>query len=469
MKTFFFLPRAIRLLALGVAVACSGCATTAVNVAGRFPAHDQAAANLRRIAVAGFQGRGGDEFAASLETELANAQFDGKPYFTLVGSGARSGAGVLSPRDYGRTVGATGVYFGQITERVSSEPLQMETTACARWENRICKQWYQAPVTCERRTVAVAVTPRLMNVATGEIVYTDEKTGQEQTTWCPGAPGTSDVAMIADIQRGILRNIHMDVAPNVQVVQAHVMDDTSGLNGAMGASFEEAVKQMKASNTQSACQLWTKIHDEAPSHVPTVFNLGVCAESAGRHKQALDFYTQAGDLKARPSTSAESSKGIGGWLHAATAKAQALVVQPDDNITTAKNRVQRLIAAQGQLTTIDMTRKADAARERREAAAAERSQQEKATRERREAAAAKQRQDEAVAAHKRDIIAKYGESAGDAILQGKVINGMSKDAVITSIGKPQRTQAASASEEMWIYPSEDVIFTNGKVSYVGKQ
>lgn len=450
---------AIRLLALGVVVGCSGCATT-VNVAGRFPARNQAAANLRRVAIAGFQGRGGNDFAAALETELASAQFDGKPYFTLVGGGARDGADAISAREYGRRVGAIGVYFGQISEQARSEPQSMVRSECARWDNGICKQWYQVPVTCERRTVFVTVTPKLMNVATGEIVYTAEKAGQEQTTWCPGAARKSEVVMVAEIQQGILRDIRMDVAPNVQIVHAEVMDDASGLNDAMSASFEEAVKQMKAGDTQHACETWSKIHDAAPSNMPTVFNLGVCAESAGRFTEALDLYNQAGDLLARASASAESGKGIGGWLHSTTAKAQALVDRPEDDITTAKVRVQRLIAAQGQLTAIQKARQA-------ELAAIQNARKAEANRERRDAAAANRRQEELAAARKRDLIAHYGESATNAILKGGVITGMSKDAVIASIGKPQRTEHASASEVMWIYPSKEVIFTDGKVSYVG--
>lgn len=462
-----FVSRSVRLLALGAALVCAGCATT-VNVAGRFPARNQAAADLRRVAIAGFQGGGGNDFAAALETELASAQFDGKPYFTLLGGGSRNGADAVSAREYGRSVGAAGVYFGQISEQAKGEPQQMERTQCARWDNLVCKQWYKVPVTCELRTVAVTVTPQLLNVATGEVVYTANKSGQEQTTWCPGVARKSEAAMIAEIQRGILRDIRMDVAPNVQIVHAEVMDDPSNLSDTMSTSFEEAVKQMKAGDAQQACETWSKIHHADSSHMPTLFNLGVCAESAGRYTEALDLYNQAGDLLAHSGVSTEGGTSIGGWLRAATAKAQALVNRPEDDIATAKIRVQRLIAAQGQLTSIEKTRQAEADRRRREAATIEQRREEEAARERREADVAKRRQQEMAAAHKRELIAHYGKLAADAISKGEVIAGMGKDAVIASIGKPQRKEAASATEEMWIYPSNQVVFTDGKVSYVEK-
>ncbi len=461
----------IQLLALSAVVIFSGCATLKVNVAGRFPANNQRAANLRRVTIAGFQGRGGSDFAAALETELASTKFDGKPYFTLVGGSTSYGANAILAREYGRKVNANGVYFGQINEQVKNEPQQMEMSKCARWDNFVCKQWYQVPVTCERRTIAVTVTPKLLNIATGEIVYTANKVGQKQTTWCPGETRKSDISMIAEIQRGILYDIRMDVAPTVKILQAKVMDDANGLDDAMSALFEKAVEQVKSGDTQSASKAWTKIHDKNPLHIPTIFNLGVCAESAGHYKKALALYKQAGNLQAHANDSSDSGNGSGNgisdWLHAATAKAHALIDRPENDIATAQVRVEQLIAAQSKLKVIKKEQKAEADLKHRQIAAIKRHQEEEAARERRAAAAAKRRQEAVATAHKQDLITRYGHSAADAILKGKVKNGMSKEAVIASIGKPQHRIAASSSEEEWTYPSKQVIFTNGKVSYVG--
>ncbi len=463
----FFVSRFVRLLALSAAIILSGCAAPKVNVAGRFPANNQRAANLRRVTIAGFQGRGGSNFAAALETELASTKFDGKPYFTLVRCSTSYGANAILAREYGRKVNANGVYFGQIREQVKNEPQQMEMTKCARWDNLVCKQWYKVPVTCEKRTIAVTATPELLNVTTGEIVYTAEKAGQEQTTWCPGETRKNDISMIAAIQRGILHDIRMDVAPTVKILQAKVMDDTNGLDDTMSALFEKAVEQVKSGNTQSASKAWAKIHDKNPLHMPTIFNLGVCAESAGHYKKALALYKQAGNLQAHANDINDSGNGIGNWLHIATAKAHSLIDRPENDITTAKVRVEQLIAAQGKLKVIEKERKAEADLKHRQIVAIKRHREEKVARERHTAAVAKRRQKALIAAHKQNLITRYGHSAADAILKGEVKNGMNKKAVIASIGKPQHIISASSSEEEWIYPSKQVIFTNGKVSYIG--
>ena len=118
-----------------------------------------------------------------------------------------------------------------------------------------------------------------------------------------------------------------------------------------------------------------------------------------------------------------------------------------------------------------LQREEEYARQRREAAAAQEREEARAAaarkREEARAAEARRQQAEAAEAHKRELVARFGEDAANAIVNGKVINGMGIDAVIASIGTPQSKVAASASEEMWSYPSQKVVFTNGKVSYVG--
>lgn len=471
------------------AIVFAGCATT-VNVTGQFPARNQAAANLRQIAVAGFQGQGGNDFAAALESELASARLSGNPYFTVMGSGGRASVEQDSARAYGRIVGATGVYFGSITLQARSQPQQMTQNQCVRWENLTCKQWNQVSATCEQRTVSVTVRPRLVNVETGEIAYASEKSGQAQRTWCPGAARQSDGQLVAEIQRSILREVHMDVAPYTQNVPANVMADAGGLAETLSASFQQAVQEIRAGDTQHACEKWSAIRAESPSHMPTVFNLGVCAESIGSYKEALKFYNEAGDLLTHAQASKESSEGFTGWLRSATTNAQYMLNRADDDIAKAKARVTRLMAAQGQINAAEEAQRAEAQRRQDEAAALEQRRQEEAERQRREAAAAREREEakaaatrrqeeakiaavkrqqaEAAAARKRELVSRFGEGAAGAILNGKVIKGMTKEAVIAAIGKPLSQVSASSSEEMWRYPSQQVIFNNGKVSYVGQ-
>lgn len=66
--------------------------------------------------------------------------------------------------------------------------------------------------------------------------------------------------------------------------------------------------------------------------------------------------------------------------------------------------------------------------------------------------------------HREYIIAKYGETYGSLILQGRVVIGMTKDQCIESWGHPtriNRTTTASRVSEQWVYSRRYLYFENG--------
>ena len=66
--------------------------------------------------------------------------------------------------------------------------------------------------------------------------------------------------------------------------------------------------------------------------------------------------------------------------------------------------------------------------------------------------------------HREYIIAKYGETYGSLILQGRVVIGMTKDQCIEALGHPtriNRTTTASRVSEQWVYSSRYLYFENG--------
>lgn len=68
--------------------------------------------------------------------------------------------------------------------------------------------------------------------------------------------------------------------------------------------------------------------------------------------------------------------------------------------------------------------------------------------------------------HREYIIAKYGESNGSLILQGKVVIGMTKEQCIEALGNPNRinrTTTVSTIYEQWVYSNKYLYFENGKL------
>ena len=68
--------------------------------------------------------------------------------------------------------------------------------------------------------------------------------------------------------------------------------------------------------------------------------------------------------------------------------------------------------------------------------------------------------------HREYIIAKYGETYGSLILQGRVVIGMTKDQCIEALGHPtriNRTTTALTVYEQWVYGGRYLYFENGKL------
>lgn len=278
----------------GLMMVLSACATT-VDISARFPARYAETANIRKIAVAGFDGYGGREFQSALQAELFAARFDGQPYFTVVATGGPS-----DPRDaapYGRSVGAQGVILGTVGTDFNTSSYQGSESRCVRWEGDKCKEYKSFPIPCWRRTVDLMVTPSLVNVANGRVVYSAQKRASRNTSWCGNnSPSTGDLAMVTDAQRDILGDIRRDIAPYNTTLSATLKTKGAGLSDALKPQFNAAVKAASSGDMATACHSWTRINAAQPGNLDTVYDLGVCAESAGDYGKAMTLYRQAQSL-----------------------------------------------------------------------------------------------------------------------------------------------------------------------------
>lgn len=69
---------------------------------------------------------------------------------------------------------------------------------------------------------------------------------------------------------------------------------------------------------------------------------------------------------------------------------------------------------------------------------------------------------------RRDLVAKYGSEMAEIIITGKVVMGMTREQVAAARGNPARKDVIPPSDELWHYGSEQIAFTSGKVTYIGK-
>lgn len=289
----------------GLMMVLSACATT-VDISARFPARYAETANIRNIAVADFDGYGGREFQSALQAELFAATFDGRPYFNVVATGGPSNPGAAA--GYGRSVGAQGVILGTVGTDFNTSSYQGSESRCVRWDGDKCKEYKSFPIPCWRRNVDLIVTPSLVSVASGRVVYSAQKRASRNTSWCGNeSPSTGDLAMVTDAQRDILGDIRRDIAPYNTTLSATLKTKGVGLSDVLKAQFTAAAKAASSGDMGAACQAWTSINAAQPGNLDTVYDLGVCAESAGDYGKALSLYRQAQRLAPAPDNAVNES------------------------------------------------------------------------------------------------------------------------------------------------------------------
>lgn len=272
----------------------AGCATT-VAISARFPARYAETANIRKIAVAGFDGYGGPEFQAALRNELYSAQFDGQTWFTVVAGGGPSDASAAGP--YGRSVGAQGVILGTVGTDFRTDQYEGSEQRCVQWEGDKCKKYRSFPIPCWRRNVDLMVTPTLVNVATGRVVYSAQKRAHREKSWCANeTPSGSDMDLAADAQREITADIRRDIAPYNTMLSATLKTKGEGLAPDLKTRFTAAVKAASGGDMGGACEAWSAIDKAQPGNLDVTYDLGVCAESAGDYGRALSQYRKAQGL-----------------------------------------------------------------------------------------------------------------------------------------------------------------------------
>lgn len=438
-------------VALSVSIVLGGCATQ-VAISGRFPARHSAAAELRKIAILGFEGRGGREFSSALETELFSAQFDGQRYFTLVNSGGGGGDvdQATEAARYGRSIGAQGVFYGRTMIDFQEQPFQSSRRECVQRDDKKCVRYVDVKIWCRRREVRVTANPTFVRVADSAVVYSAQKSAAQQTSWCQGeGQRVSDEEMVAKARVVILGDIRRDVAPYNAVLQATVKESPEGLSKDLAVQFAAAVKVARAGNIGEACRIWTEIDKASPNHVWTVYDLGVCLEAQGDFAAAGDQYRRAQSLGAAADRQ----------VIASIARVNSLMTAEQQLAAEQRRRDEATAAEQRRVQDAAKARAAADAAARRDAATAQ-----AADAKRKQAATAAAQA--ARAARRADLVAKYGTPIADAILAGQIKVGMTREQVIASRGPPSSKEALGGGEEMWRYGATKVVFSNGRVTFV---
>lgn len=301
---------------LALILISSGCATK-IKTTMLAPAKSHEASTLKRIAVLPFSGRGGTNLNADIEALLVKIRVNDKPYFSVVERSAmrkilREQAFHLSGAvdqktavKIGRLVGAEGVILGTVARNITEDGRYSETRSkcVSKDKDGKCKEKRRYSVSCTQRDAYFSFIPKVVNVATGEIVASDALTGYSTDRACrdSGQPLRGREEMLAEAKSQALSKFRLIMAPyHVSVEIVLLDDDDTNPPDAAEDRIKRGIEWAEAGRLDRACELWHEAYDIHPQGYAIPYLLGVCAEMAGDLDKALKYYQKADRMTGEP-------------------------------------------------------------------------------------------------------------------------------------------------------------------------
>ncbi len=302
----------------------TGCATK-VRVNMLQPAAFHQASLTKAVAVLPFSGTGGREFAAEIEGVLSSVNIDDKQYFTLVDRASLdkiidemkfSQSGLIDQSTaarIGKMVGAQGIYTGVVTlSNSKSTRYKEERRECRQREIKYdkdgkpyegsCISWRNYQVRCTKRTANFEVTPKLIEVSTGRILYSRNLAGGANSSGCEDRTlPAEEQELLTKAKNDVKKKFRKDVAPYYVTTEITIMDSTDGIESKEAKEkFKAGIEYADKGRIDSACELWGAARILAPQSFAILYDLGVCAESRGDSEAALTLYKQADKMLGKP-------------------------------------------------------------------------------------------------------------------------------------------------------------------------
>lgn len=292
------------------------CATPGIDYTASVAPGNPQAAQLRMVAVERFRGPLAGWYADEFEKMLTQANFEGQKWFNV---------GLFS-----RQSNVEGVYGGQIeiSDIYVDETYHSTTTCVAKdKETKKCIKKKEIESVCIDYSVDVAVTPKLLNVRTQDIVHAKTYTASDSERECfetgkvvvrvrraPGDRGrgkfrvayrdylTPGYRLGADhivdrITASALDNTvwqaRRDIAPYNQQVRATILTEAENVSVRSDPRFKQAVDGIRNQNFAFSCQTFSDLSTDYPSSPAVLHNLGACAEASGQSENAQNYYAEA--------------------------------------------------------------------------------------------------------------------------------------------------------------------------------
>lgn len=423
-------------LALVLALSLPGPASAEkVVIHAKQPAAFSEPAQLRRLVVSEFRGRGGSTLTAALRQALAAPGPDGPPYFAMVTTSDRKAE--------------TGIVTGNVQLNVTESAFTRPETRCIDGSLfKKCKQKQTVILSCTERVVSIVPSVTITRASDGRVLYTSTKPSRGENRWCENTSPPDDIdTQFLQVAPSVAQSFVQDIAPHTTSYEVRLLETRKGLTKPAAAIFKSGVL-ISPKDFASSCRQWNSIASERAASFALEFNLGLCAEQAGSLAEAEASYARALGLAPSNKTIAE---GLARVRSIASTRAQAIAQAQQRAAAEAEER--RAIEAAARATAnAEKAARAKQAAERRRAAAS--------------AAAAAKAAKAKQAEQRQQVTNKFGAKAADNILAGTVTKGMTAAEVRAATGGGCRIQKLAPGEEQWFCGAKRIVFSSGRVTFV---
>ncbi|HIQ25670.1 MAG TPA: hypothetical protein EYH43_06795 [Persephonella sp.] len=265
----------------------------------------------KTIAFLPFKGRGGNYFSILLEAKVKNLTINGKPIFkvidrqnlkSILSEQKLSLSGLVDDKNavkIGKLIGVQGIWTGAVLKsKVREYPFFEKRFRCI---DDKCKRVKEYLIRCFKKEAIFSFVAKLIDVSTGEIVYSKEHTGSKYGKYCLDSGYTiSSEDLLQQSKKEAISKFLRDIAPYKTTYSVKVKEKIDKVSSKDKKIFKNSLSWLKSKDLNKACDIWEKLLKKYPNNITLLYNLGVCYETKSNLKDAYKFYKKAYNLLSEP-------------------------------------------------------------------------------------------------------------------------------------------------------------------------
>jgi hypothetical protein len=255
-----------------------------------YPAVSDDIAALRSIQVDALGGRAGPSLTIQVDDKLRELDLGEGRWFRVIPASLANGDG-------------DAVLRGTADMDLDFDEYSEQRERCIKDNAGKCtdtKEKY--PVYCIRRKFELTLALRLVG-RDGSLLWSDNGVEPHSDSRCSDdSTKLRSVNVVERMLTGrVAGRIQSEFAPRRVREEIRVDENRRGLSRADGEAFKAAVRAVKDRREIQACELWKELGQRYADHLPTQFNMGLCAEFLGDDAAAGTQYQRVVALSPRHS------------------------------------------------------------------------------------------------------------------------------------------------------------------------